>query len=429
MFFGRLPSKLKYLIGITIRYLRRFADIIILGFLLGLIMLAPVSGLSRGQKWLFATVAVIALLLLWFFVWRTPAQNLPPPPNPWMQPVPVRTAPATRDDLKVHIKAIGSVVPLNTVTVRSRVDGPLLRVLFDEGQEVKAGDLLAEIDPAPYRVRLRQAEGTLQETRAQLANTESDLLLYQRLYTQKSIPKQQLDTQVSLVEQLKGTLKNHQAQVDDAKLLESYTRIEAPITGRLGLRQIDVGNLVSTGDTNGLVTITQTQPIAVSFTIPENQLVAVRAAYRQAGENQSALSVEAWDRSERQQLASGELTTLDNQIDITTGTLRLKAQFDNADDSLFPNQFVNARLHLKTLENVITIPADAVQYGSKGTYVYVIEDGKARMRMLELGPVEGDRIAVLEGLNDGESVVLEGLDRLTEGREAKVVNDATDAAQ
>src|SRR5690606_13293575 len=345
-------------------------------------------------------------------------------PNPWMSPVPVRTVTATREDLKVHIKAIGTVTPLNTVTVRSRVDGPLVKVPFQEGQQVKAGDLLAEIDPSPFRVRLAQVEGTLQETRAQLKTAEDDLVLYKRLYEQRSIPKQQLDKQQSLVEQLKGTLKNHQAQVDDAKLQLSYTRIEAPITGRLGLRRVDVGNLVNGGDNTGIVTITQTKPIAVSFTVPENQLVAVRAAYAEAGANAEPLAVEAWDRSELQQLATGQLTTLDNQIDPATGTLRLKATFDNADDSLFPNQFVNARLQLKTLSGAVTIPADAVQHGSKGTYVYVLdEEKKARVRMLKLGPVEGDRIAVEEGLAEGEAVVLEGVDRLSDGRQATVLQE------
>jgi multidrug efflux system membrane fusion protein len=384
-------------------------------------MFAPVSRLSRGQRWLLGALVVVVLLLLWLFVWRTPAEKLPPPPNPWMSPVPVRTVTAIREDLKVHIKAIGSVTPLNTVTLRSRVDGPLMRVLFEEGQRVNAGDLLAEIDPAPYRARLAQAEGTLQETRAQLKNAEEDLVLYQRLLKQNSIPKQQVDKQEALVEQFKGTLKNHQGQLDDARLQLSYTRIEAPISGRLGLRRVDVGNLVNASDTEGLVTITQTQPIAVVFTIPENQLVAVRSAYATANQEKAPLAAEAWDRSEQQQLATGVLTTLDNQIDSATGTLRLKAQFDNTDDMLFPNQFVNARLHLQTLKDAITIPVDAVQFGSKGTYVYVIEDGKAKILTLKLGPTEGDRVAVLEGLDAGQAVVLEGIDRLNEGREAKVV--------
>lgn len=384
-------------------------------------MFASVNRLSRGQRWLAAVALVIALLLIWFFGLRATPEKKPPPPNPWMGPTPVHVVEVTKEDLKVHIKAIGSVVPLNTVTVRSRVDGQLLRVAFNEGQQVKAGDLLAEIDPAPYKVRLAQAEGTLQETRAQLKNAEEDLRLYERLITQQSIAKQQFDKQQALVDQLRGTLKNHAAQLDDARLQLSYTRITAPITGRLGLRRVDVGNLVKTGDADGLVTITQTQPIAVSFTIPENQLVSVRGAYRAAEKASAALPVEAWDRSEQSLLATGKLTTLDNQIDASTGTLRMKAQFDNADDSLFPNQFVNARLHLSTLDGAVTIPVDAVQYGSKGTYVYVVEEGKAQMRPIKLGALEGARTSVLEGLTEGEQVVLEGIDRLWPGKDVKVM--------
>lgn len=384
-------------------------------------MLASVNRLSRGQRWILAIAVVLVLLLVWFFGLRKPAEKLPPPPNPWMGPTPVHVVKVTKEDLKVHIKAIGSVVPLNTVTVRSRADGQLLRILFEEGQQVKAGDVLAEIDPATYKVRLAQAEGTMQETRAQLKNAEEDLRLYERLIEQKSIAKQQFDKQQALVDQLRGTLKNHTAQLDDARLQLSYTRITAPITGRLGLRRVDVGNLVKTGDTNGLVTITQTQPIAVSFTVPENQLVAVRGAYMAAEKSASALPVEAWDRSEQSLLATGKLTTLDNQIDASTGTLRMKAQFDNADDSLFPNQFVNARLHLSTLDGAVTIPIDAVQYGSKGTYVYVVQEGKANMRPIKLGSLEGARTSVFEGLTEGEQVVLEGIDRLWEGKDVKVM--------
>ncbi len=386
--------------------------------------MAFLSRLSRPQRWLLGAVVLLALLLLWFFVLRAPEETLPPPPNPWAGPVPVRVVPAVREDLQVRVKAIGTVAPLNTVVVRSRVNGILVGVHFDEGQMVEAGTLLAEVDPAPYQVRLAQAEGTVQQTRAQLKSAEDDFQLYQRLFTQNSIPKQQLDKQEALVEQLKGTLKNHQAQLEDARLQLSYTRIEAPITGRLGLRRVDMGNLVNSGDNQGLVSITQTQPIAVNFTIPENQLVAVRAAHAQAQAAGNKLVVEAWDRSEQTRLASGELTTLDNQIDLATGTLRLKAEFSNTDDSLFPNQFVNARLQLETLADAITIPADAVQYGSAGTYVYVVdEQQRARMRMLTLGPLEGDRIAVSAGLEAGDAVVIEGIDRLRDGRPTQVLEE------
>ncbi|WP_331345145.1 efflux RND transporter periplasmic adaptor subunit [Cellvibrio sp. UBA7661] len=384
-------------------------------------MFASVNRLSRGQRWLLGLVVVVVLLLVWFFGIRTPDKKGPPPPNPWMGPTPVHVVTVAKSDLKVHVKAIGSVSPLNTVTVRPRVGGPILSVEFTEGQFVKAGDVLAEIDPAPYQVKLQQAQGALQETKAQLKNAEDDLALYEQLLTKNSIAKQQHDKQKALVEQLRGTLKSHSAQLEDARLQLSYTRITAPISGRTGLRKVDVGNLVNANDSNGLVTITQTQPISVIFTIPENQLIAVRAAHNAALAAKQALAVEAWDRSEQSLLSTGTLTTLDNQIDSATGTLRLKAEFANNDDSLFPNQFINARLHLQTLDGAITIPTDAVQYGSKGTYVYTIDDGKAQMRPIKLGAVEADRIAVLEGLKESEQVVLEGIDRLWPGKDVKVI--------
>lgn len=384
-------------------------------------MSASVNRLSRGKRWLLAVGAVVVLFLVWFFAIRALEAKRPPPPNPWMGPTPVHVVSVSKSDLKVHIKAIGSVSPLNTVTVRPRVGGPILSVKFSEGQSVKAGDLLAEIDPAPYLVKLHQAEGALQETKAQLKNAEDDLALYEQLLTKNSIAKQQFDKQKALVEQLRGTLKSHSAQLEDARLQLSYTRISAPISGRTGLRKVDVGNLVNANDSTGLVTITQTQPISVVFTIPENQLIAVRQAHSAALSAQQSLAVEAWDRSEHNLLSVGKLTTLDNQIDSTTGTLRLKAEFDNTDDSLFPNQFINARLHLQTLDGAVTIPADAVQYGSKGTYVYLIKDNKAEMRRIKLGALEGENIAVLDGLAEGDQVVLEGVDRLWPGKDVKVI--------
>lgn len=386
----------------------------------------PSSG-RRLRAVVFLCLLAIAGGLGWYYLLRAP--DVPAPggfpggrgaASPWAAPVPVRVVPAIAEDLAVEVKAIGTVAPLNTVVVRSRVDGLLQRVLFQEGERVEAGEVLAEIDPESFRVSLAQAEGTLQQNLAQLKNAESELAIYRRLFQQDSIARQQLDAQEALVNQLRGTLMTDRAQVDNAKLQLSYTKIVAPIGGRLGLRKVDAGNLIASGDADGIVTITQTQPIAVLFTVPEVQLADIRTAHA-AGR---LLAVEAWDRNEQKMLAEGVLTTLDNQIDIATGTLRLKAQFDNEDDALFPNQFVNVRLRVRTLEGAITIPVDAVQHGSQGTYVYMISDGKATVRPIRLGPTSNSRIAVTEGVLEGDEVVLEGLDRLREGRAVTIVNEA-----
>lgn len=374
--------------------------------------------LSRAR--LSGVVALLLLLAggLWYMLSRSPSVPVGPMPrSAWEGPVAVRVVPAEAGDLAVQVKAIGTVTPLNTVTVRSRVEGELTRLLFEEGAEVERGDLLAEIDPQPYQVALAQAEGQFQQNQAQLAGAEEDLALYRRLYEQDSIAHQQLNQQVALVNQLRGALKANQAQIDHARMQLSWTRIEAPIAGRLGLRRVDPGNLVSTGDTEGLVSITQMRPIGVLFTVPELQLDGVRAALA-SGE---ALGVEALDRNGDQVIAAGRLLTLDNQIDIATGTLRLKAEFANEDSRLFPNQFVNVRLRLRTLPDAITIPTDAVQYGSRGTYVYVLRENKSYLRPVVLGPIDGDRAAVLDGLAQGELVVLEGMERLRDGREVIVV--------
>ncbi|TKA90291.1 efflux RND transporter periplasmic adaptor subunit [Halopseudomonas bauzanensis] len=371
-------------------------------------------------------IGILILLLILIGIGYLLARNPPSAPLPqrsaWSQPTPVRVVPVQRGSLDVQIRSIGTVTPLNSVTVRSRVDGELTRVLFTEGAEVEQGTLLAEIDPAPYRAQLAQAEGLAQQNQAQLANAQADLELYEGLYEQDSIARQQLTSQRALVAELRGTLKANAAQVEDARLQLSWTRIEAPIAGKLGLRRVDAGNLVSSSDTEGLVSITQMRPIAVEFTVPEPDVPALRRAVS-SGE---ALAVQALDRNEQQVLARGQLHTMDNQIDIATGTLRVKALFENGDDELFPNQFVNVRLRLQTLPSVITIPSDAVQFGSRGTYVYVInaEESKAYTRLVKLGATADGRVAVTEGLAEQELVVLEGLDRLRDGREVVITDGA-----
>jgi multidrug efflux system membrane fusion protein len=327
---------------------------------------------------------------------------------------------AESKDLPVYLKAIGTVTALNSVTVRSRVDGQLLRLAFEEGQRVERGQLLAEIDPAPYRIALAQAEGQLKQNVARLDTARSDLERIQNLHTQNLVTTQQLEVQQALVAEREGAVAADQAIVDEARLQLTYTRIEAPIEGRVGLRRIDPGNLVRESDANGIVVITQTKPIFVSFTIPEVDLQAVLEPFR-AGE---ALVVEAWNRSESAILATGVLKTVDNQIDIATGTLRLKAEYPNEDERLFPNQFVNVRMQVRTLRDAIVIPSAAVQFGSRGTYVYIVnEENKAMLRDVVLGPTAGTEQAISKGLQPGEAVVLEGLDRLREGSGVVVSNE------
>jgi len=337
----------------------------------------------------------------------------------WPPNVPVRIAEAKIEDLPRHLQAIGTVTPLATVTVRSRVGGQIVRVTFTEGQRVDRGQLLAEIDPAPYKIRLAQAEGQLQQAEAQLATARADFKRIEPLAAKNLVSNQELEAQRALVAQYEGTRTTSQAQVDDARLQLAWTRIEAPIAGRAGLRKIDVGNLVVANDTNPLVVITQTQPISVSFTVPESELTSVVDPLRQG----HPLSIEAWDRSETHVLASGLVKTADNQIDTATGTLRMKAEFANDDERLFPNQFVNVRLSLGNLREALIVPTAAVQFGSRGTYVYVVDaESKARVRDVSLGAADGQLQAVVKGLHAGERVIVEGVDRLRDGRVVVIVN-------
>lgn len=374
------------------------------------------------KKPLLLAGVVVVVAAAAYFLWpkadnasAAPARQM----NPWAMPVPVRVVTASAADLRVQIKTIGTVTPLNTVVVQSRVTGILQKVAFTEGNKVEQGQLLAEIEQADYQIQLAQAQGQLDQNLAQLRNAEADLQLYSKLREQSSISAQQYNQQQALVAQLKGTIKSNQAQIDAARLQLSYTRIHAPISGRLGLRRVDPGNLIQANNTEGLVTITQSSPIAVVFAIPESQLLQVRDAVRRG----ESLTVEAWDRSEQQLLSQGLLTILDNQIDTATGTLRLKAEFANQQEELFPNQFVNVRLNVAVQQGAVTIPQDAVQYGSAGNYVYVIEQNKAQIRQVKLGAADNGLVAVEDGLQTGDLVVLEGLDRLRPGRAVEVITD------
>jgi multidrug efflux system membrane fusion protein len=334
------------------------------------------------------------------------------------QVVPVRVVPATRQNLDVYLRALGTVTPINTVVVRPKLDGELVKVNFTEGQHVVKGQVLAEIDARTYQVQLAQAEGALEESRARLKNAETDLERYQTLAREQLVTSQQVVGQESQVRELGGAIQTSEAQVANARLSLSYTKIIAPIEGRLGLRQVDAGNLVRSGDANGIVVITQMRPISVIFTVPETDLPPVLESLRA----NRKLPVEAWDRADVVKLATGALQTVDNQIDTATGTIKLRATFDNSDESLFPNQFVNIRLRVRTLENATTIPAAAVQRAAFGEFVYVVKpDNTVGIQRVTLGPTEGERVAITSGVAPQAQVVLEGVDQLTEGAKVEIV--------
>jgi multidrug efflux system membrane fusion protein len=334
----------------------------------------------------------------------------------------VRAAPIARGDIPVTFGALGTVAPLATVTVRAQVAGQLTEIAFQEGQMVKKGDFLAQIDPRPYQVALEQAQGQLTRDQALLKNAQLDLQRYQRLNAQDSIARQQVDTQQSLVQQYIGTIQTDQAAIDNVKLNLAYAHLVSPIDGRVGLRQVDAGNYVTPSDANGVVIITQLQPITVLFTLPEDNLPVVTKQLA-AG---ATLPVTAFDRSNTTQLATGTLTTLDNQIDPTTGTIKLRATFANTDTALFPSQFVNTRLQVNVLHDVPIVPASAVQRGAPGTYVYLVNaDNTVSMRPIKLGPTSGEQIAVQSGLVGGEQVVIDGADRLKDGAKVTIPDAAS----
>lgn len=336
------------------------------------------------------------------------------------QPVTVSVSPVLKGAFPVLVRAVGNVTPYNTVTVVPQVEGRLLRVHFREGDWVKAGDLLAELDARALEASLAEARATQAQNQAELKNAQADLARYQRLFRQDSVARQQPDTQQALVRQLQARSAADQAKVDSARVQLGYTKIHAPVSGRLGLIKTNVGAMIGPSTTDGLVSIVQVDPISVVFGVPEVQLQSLRDAMAQQ-DMSGGLEVQAWDRTESRLLATGRLTTLDNQIDTTTGALRVRARFDNPGEQLFPNQFVNVRLTLQTLPGALSVPVDVVQFGNQGNYVYVVRDGKAHIQTVKLGASASDRVQVVDGLQAGEQVVLEGMDSLRDGSRVKIV--------
>lgn len=331
---------------------------------------------------------------------------------------PVQAATAVNKAVPRYLTGLGTITAANTVTVRSRVEGQLMALHFQEGQQVKAGDLLAEIDPSQFKVSLAQAQGQLAKDKATLANAQRDLARYQQLVKTNLVSRQELDTQQSLVSETRGTIKADEAAVASAQLQLDWSRITAPIDGRVGLKQVDIGNQISSGDTTGIVVITQTHPIDLVFTLPESDIATVV----QAQKTGKGLVVEAWDRTNKQKLSEGSLLSLDNQIDTTTGTIKLKARFSNQDDALFPNQFVNARMLVSTEENAVVIPTAALQMGNEGNFVWVLnDDNQVSKHLVKTGIQDSQTVVISAGLSAGDRVVTDGIDRLTEGARVEVV--------
>ncbi len=339
-------------------------------------------------------------------------------PNGASAVTPVGTATVTVADVPVILDGLGTVVPRANVTVQARVSGQLMSVRYKEGQLVKAGDVLVEVDPRPYQAAVESAEGNLLRDQALLANARIDLKRYQTLVEQDSIAGQTLDTQAALVKQDEGVVKADQGALDSAKVNLVYTKVTAPVTGRVGLRPVDVGNVVTTSETNGVALITEQQPIDVTFTIPQDDIPAVAAPMRSG----VTIPVDAYDRTSKNKLASGTLLTVDNTIDVSTGTVKLKATFANKDEVLFPNQFVNIQMLVNTVKNALTIPTSGVQRGSQGIYAYVVKpDNTVTVKPLTILVTNNDTVAI-QGLNAGDVVVIDGADKLREGAKVEPVD-------
>jgi multidrug efflux system membrane fusion protein len=374
---------------------------------------------SPRRRWI-APLALALLAVGGYGLFARAGGAARPPSAPPPRPTPVVVAPVSTRDVGVYITGLGAVTPLNTVTVHTRVDGQLLTVKFREGQLVNEGDLLAEIDARPFEAQLTQYQGQLARDRALLDNARLDLTRYETLTSTDAIPQQQVDTQRSLVRQYEGAVENDRGLIESVRVQLAYCRITSPIGGRAGLRQVDPGNIVHAADANGLVVITQLQPIAIIFTIPEDSIPVVLDRMKRG----TPVPVDAYDREQRHKLGSGTLLTIDNQVDPSTGTVKLKATFPNTDGRLFSSQFVNARLLLDVKPHATVVPAVAVQRGTGGAFVYVMTpEQTVTVRPVTVGVADGDDVALDSGLTAGERVVIDGADRLRDG--SRVVAQAS----
>jgi multidrug efflux system membrane fusion protein len=368
---------------------------------------------GAGHWWVWLVVLCVLGIIVYFlypYVREHLGKAAGPTTAPSQRAIPVVTAAVRKGDMNLYLNGLGSVTPLNTVIVRSRVDGQIVKISFEEGQMVRQGDPLIEIDPRPFEVQLELAEGQMARDQAQLENAKRDLERYKTAGT--AVTEQQMSTQAATVAQLAGSLKSDQAQIDNAKLQITYCHITAPLSGRIGLRAVDQGNIIHANDQTGLAVITQEQPIAVIFSLPEDDIPRVMKRMR-AG---PALPVEVYDRELKEKIAAGQLTAIDSQIDPTTGTVRFKATFANEDHALFPSQFVNVRLLVETRKDALIVPAAAIQRSPQTTFVYVVKpDQTVEMRDVEVGPTEGDQTVVEKGVRPGEIVVTDGVDKLQPG--------------
>jgi membrane fusion protein, multidrug efflux system len=383
---------------------------------------APPNGSSQTAKprsgRRLVLISIIVLLVVAGIVWKTRQESTPQQTGGGRNSGPMSIVPEVvgKGDIGINLNALGTVTSLATVTVRTQISGYLQKIDFTEGNEVKKGDLLAQIDPRPYEATLAQAKGQLARDEAMLKGSQVDLARYQGLAAQNAVPRQTLDTQVALVAQNQGTVEADRASVKSAEVNLQYCRIVSPLDGRVGLRQVDQGNYVTPGDASGLVVITQLQPISVLFTVPEDNLQAI-AKRIQTG---AVLPATALDRTGANKIADGSLQTFDSQIDPTTGTIKLRAQFPNEDRLLYPNQFVNIRLLLDTHKGVTTMSTAGIQRGAPGTFVYLVNaDSTVSVRPVKLGVTEGDRVEILSGLTPGERIVIDGADKLRDG--AKII--------